>query len=103
MTNPCCQPASIIDLAKQGQLLRLKRITVEKVDDESDRTKTEIIATVFETGQDMGFPVILIEDHPSDEIAMRHLLDLFDAMHASGTASRDQIARWRRSLVVAVQ
>lgn len=103
MTLQCQPRPSILDMARLGQLQRLKRITIEKVDEQTDRTKTEIVATVFDTGHNLGFPVVMIEDHPSDELAMSHLLDLFDAMLASGTATREQIAGWRRSLMVRVQ
>ncbi|MDT4865480.1 hypothetical protein FQZ97_1002820 [compost metagenome] len=103
MTLQCQTLPSILDMARLGQLQRIKRITIEKVNDHTQRTKTEIVATVFYKGYNLEFPVVMIENHPSDELAMSHLLDLFQAMLASGTATREQIAGWRRKLIVRVQ
>lgn len=103
MNLQCQDQPSILDIARSGHLHRLKRISIEKVDDDTDRTKTEIMATVLESGHNLGFPVVIIENHPNDAVAMTHLLKLFDAMLSTGTATREQIVSWRRSLIVRVQ
>lgn len=97
-------PCSIIDMARNGDLLQLHRINITGADENSSAAmRTEILASTIPAAGNVGFPVFVVQDHVDDDSAMRHLLDLFDAMLQSGNATSNQVAGWRRQLIVEVK
>lgn len=95
---------SIVDMARRGELLQLHRINLTGADeDDSEKMRTEIIASAISAAGNLGFPIFVVEYHDDDDIAINHLLNLFEAMRSSGKATTDQVANWRRQLIVAVK
>ncbi len=97
-------PCSIVDMARNGELLQLHRINITGADESgSDRMRTEIVASAISAAGNLGFPIFVVEDHEDDDMAINHLLNLFEAMRLSGKATTNQVAIWRRQLIVAVK
>lgn len=95
---------SIIEMARTGQLLQLHKIDIACTEDiESPAVRTEIAATAITATGNLGFPIFVVENHENDDKAMKHLLDLFDAMRLCGKATSEQVASWRRKLIVEIK
>lgn len=62
------------------------------------------VLTLFQVEVSGGACSILVvkKDFASDDLAMRYVLGLFDMLQEMNIASRDDVAGWRRDLLVAV-
>lgn len=98
----CYRPSGLVGLIDAGLVSRLTRFVVEDVEVDGVVHTQTVAIVALDLGKSGPYPIVMIDRHDSDELAMQFSVMTFDAMKRAGRATTEQVARWRRGLFAAV-
>ncbi|MDX1366903.1 hypothetical protein [Pseudomonas sp.] len=91
----------LIDLIESGQVVGVTRFTVDQVETDSGWAMQTLAIGIPAEGT-ASFPVAVIDQHATDDDAMRYAVSVFETLKAKGLITSQQAARYRRSLITLV-
>lgn len=95
------QALRLIDMIKSGDVVRVARLTIEPVESPHG-WYMQTVAMAIQADGTSEFPIAVIDQHPTDDDAMRYAVDVFETLKWLGHISTDQAARYRRGLMTLV-
>lgn len=98
---PLHKRATLIDLIDAGEVVGIKRFTIDPTETESGWA-IQTLAVAVPAGGSTRFPIVVIETHATDNLAMDYAVAVFEALRCCGVITSDQRARYRRGLLTLV-
>ena len=95
------EPTTLIDLIKTGEVVGIKRLTLDPTETETGWA-IQTLAVAVPAGGSSRFPIVVIETHATDNLAMDYAVSVFEALRCRGVITSDQRARYRRELLTLV-
>jgi hypothetical protein len=92
---------TLIDLIDAGEVVGIKRFTLDPTETENGWA-IQTLAVAIPAGGSSRFPIVVIETHKTDNLAMDYAVSVFEALRYRGIITSDQRARYRRGLLTLV-
>ncbi|WP_329046196.1 hypothetical protein [Pseudomonas aeruginosa] len=94
--------SGLLGLINAGLVTRLSKFVVEDVEINGEVHTQTVAIVALSLDQGGVYPIVMIDHHDSDDLAMQFSVMAFDALKRAGHATSDQVAKWRRGLFTAV-
>lgn len=101
-TQPVLACTDLIQMIRDGMVIRLKRFIVEPYDDGTTWCIQTVAIAIPDRPHGDRFPIVVMNFHESDQEAMTFALNVFEAFKEAGRASVENVAQWRRGLFTLV-